>query len=1044
MQSAHEQDRLHNVLHAVKRRMQWISAGVAFGAWVVGTAVFLLAFVLVDHALEGGVPDPIRLACGAAYLISSACWLVLVAARPVYRGISDLFAARLIERGHPEFYNSVIGALQLGTRPDLPGSVRSAVRHRATRDVSGIDVVATVPARPLRQVGVVIIAVIVVFLTYAAVAPKSVMQSLWRAFGLPIPAPTRTWFVELTPDDGASVLRGSTVDFAARLRGQAPETVRIRFRPEAHDEWPAGQELVLTPSDGGRWSARQPGRQVREPVIWQAVAGDAVSAPRRLDVRDVPGIVDVQTAYTFPSYTGLEPETRTGGDIDAVVGTRVTIHATTSVPAHDPVLVLGDPPDERRHLLDAPTVEHPRAFTATLTVMEDAEYHLAFRDAHGTGNPEPIRYPIRARPDQPPTLTVDGPDAGIELLPDDVLPLRVQARDDFGLTRAVLFYQRPGGASPTGEIALPHGTGRSASVREDIPLERMQAEPGEVIEWRVSAWDNREDRRGRADHQRTDSTFRHFVVRDPAPPLAREDEEEDEPDDDQEPPPDALADADPDDRGDLTGDGETGDDPAAGDAEAEAPDTELAAGEAAGEPGEVPERDLAEADGPTTIGAVSTLTRADAPRTVEDFEQAYARELDTIERHLDAGPEDAPTASGAVGPAEVAPEPDQGGGQDASGSPDEPPDALPAEAPTAPGDQDEAQHGTQAEEEAGAPSPEPSMDESSDADPAGEQSPADQEPSGTPAEALADHEPGPQETAPRTGTQDALDEGTGQADMPVPAEPGAEASVPAEMDAAEVPAMAQAIPDESAPVPAGEVPVGEDPLDAADQAGLPADDGEGSADPADGVEAPPGGPADGDTGAETDGGAGAPGDDEADLSEEDPGDRAGAGGGGADEIGPGSPGREQEEFIPPEPPVTPAERGRPPESTGRIERLMSELDRRLRAGELDDALLDELGWDHVQTRRFVETYERLVEDGQRQLDATVIPDEVVVVPEPGHAPEQVDRADRAATGEGLYSVRERDPDDVRELMEVGRQRVAPRYRPLLEAYYRSVGTRPAD
>lgn len=123
--------------------------------------------------------------------------------------------------------------------------------------------------------------------------------------------------------------------------------------------------------------------------------------------------------------------------------------------------------------------------------------------------------------------------------------------------------------------------------------------------------------------------------------------------------------------------------------------------------------------------------------------------------------------------------------------------------------------------------------------------------------------------------------------------------------------------------------------------------------------------------------------------------------------------------------------------------MMDALERELRGGEVDPSLMAELGWSLPQARQFVEAYKRTKIGGQRQSEKTDLPQKVQTG-SAARANNQVMRNGQVdPSARALQATHQRAPDQTRELMEVGRQRITPRYRPVLEAYYRSISSRPA-
>ncbi|MEP0844480.1 MAG: hypothetical protein HRF43_17415 [Phycisphaerae bacterium] len=510
-------------LHLTKRRLKGVWAAVAVGLWVLGTLLYVAVFVVGDHGLSRGVPAPAAAVLRLLYWVSTAGWFIVSILVPLIRRIHDLYAARLIERSHPEFRNTLVDAVQLVPRAELPGSVRAAILDRASREVDQADLSGSISTAGLRRLAWMNTAVLAAFLLYGLMAPKSVWISAARALGAHLPPPTWTTLAELTPADSHSVLRGEPVRFAARLVGRAPGQVEVRFSLDGGATWADGQRLSLRPpSDESRalWQAVKDGADVQHSMLWQVVAGDAVSPLRRLEVRDWPEIASVRVRLDYPPYTRLAPATQPTGDIDALAGTRATVTAVSRVPVRDPILVTGSPPAELRRVLRPPAPHAPCEITADWIITADDGYHFEFTDTHGQAVRNPIRWSIRARPDLAPMVEVRRPREPIEADPSDAVEVVAHAHDDFGLTRAAIAYRRPGETS-VNELPLPmtraeSADGADADVHARLELARLNAAPGEVIEWWVSAWDNREDTDARPAWQRGDSDVHRVTIRRPA------------------------------------------------------------------------------------------------------------------------------------------------------------------------------------------------------------------------------------------------------------------------------------------------------------------------------------------------------------------------------------------------------------------------------------------------------------------------------------------------------------------------------------------------
>ncbi len=516
------------VLRQTKARLIRVTLSVAACLWLAGTILFALGFVVADHLIDGGVPTWARFILLGMYLaavFAGATALILLAC---VRRVGDAYTAHLLEQNHEGFHNSLINAVQLHRREDLPGSLVAALLARAALDAGRCDVGRAVTLRRAALAGVAAAVAMLLLVGYAAVAPKSVLQSMLRAFGAPLPAPTRTFIVHMTPGDGASVLMGRAVTFSACLGGRNPREVTIDFSADGGVTILSGQRLGLVPigaSDTERrqhlWEGTKAGQDIQQTMHWRATAGDAVSGWRRLVVRPAPDVTELRVRCEYPAYTGMEPRTIEPGrpaDIDAVVGTQVTIEAVTNVPIRDPVLVVttGAGPENETRLPMQVIDEEKRRAGGTFTVIEDGRYCLRFFDLFGEPNADPIHHAIRARPDNPPAITVARPAGDLELDADASLSLDARVEDDFGITRLAIEYKRRGqGGSLSVPVEPPEGrtAARSCDVRIAIPLSRFTARAGDTIEWQLVAWDNRTGTHGQPAAQEGRGPLRRIRVR---------------------------------------------------------------------------------------------------------------------------------------------------------------------------------------------------------------------------------------------------------------------------------------------------------------------------------------------------------------------------------------------------------------------------------------------------------------------------------------------------------------------------------------------------
>ena len=164
-----------------------------------------------------------------------------------------------------------------------------------------------------------------------------------------------------------------------------------------------------SPSDGYLFECDLPrGRGIQQDVEYRVVAGDATSNDFHLKVQAAPTIVVESVDYAYPSYTGMVPQTVDHqGDLRAIEGTRVTLHAVANQPIKAAYVDLDcNGTDDVRMDVD------DRQATVTITLRaqsdratpEHGSYQLRFTNTEGQENLQPIRHQIEVTRDVPPEI----------------------------------------------------------------------------------------------------------------------------------------------------------------------------------------------------------------------------------------------------------------------------------------------------------------------------------------------------------------------------------------------------------------------------------------------------------------------------------------------------------------------------------------------------------------------------------------------------------------------------------------------------------------
>ncbi|MFM7245325.1 MAG: hypothetical protein ACKO40_14295, partial [Planctomycetaceae bacterium] len=524
-----------------------LAAGVAAMGW-------LLLGVLAEHWLvPGGLPAWARWSWLVTALVAAAVgtwrWVL-----PIVRSrVNLVYAARAIEREHPELHNDVVNAVLARARADetTPMVLRS-LRRRAARQLSKVPGEGVMDRTLSLRLAALLAALVVAAAIYELAAPKSLLASTARLMApwLGISAPARVWIDRPAlawrqpgapaADDAqhrvdvvegvATIVRGRQLVVGVKVDGLAKgEKPAALVTPRRDGAVGQAWQVPLVPGAEGRFSACLPddSRGLDQSIDLVIAAGDARTDPIRVAVIDTPALLVREVTYHFPAYTSQPDETvEWQGDLRALEGTDVTLVAESNHPLDAAWIDLGG--DGRS---DVPLKGGQRdlarvrgRFTLRLDAdragPEHSSYRLMFQPKAATlaQGREPLidrmEYRIEVLPDLAPEVMITEPAEKVCRVPPGApVTVRVRAVDpDFGLTSVVVEAKLRGGEPRSGRELLAGG-GRSFVGDEVLVPEQLGAGPGAVLEYRAVAKDNRPGQANVAE-----SEWRTLVIDPSAPP----------------------------------------------------------------------------------------------------------------------------------------------------------------------------------------------------------------------------------------------------------------------------------------------------------------------------------------------------------------------------------------------------------------------------------------------------------------------------------------------------------------------------------------------
>ncbi len=459
---------------------------------VVGFLAVLFFEVIFDHVF--GLPLFLRRVILAFGLTGACVFAAMRVALPFLRRINGIYAARTIENADPTFKNSLINYLELrGNRGQLSKAIMATLEARAVSDLAHVEVDTVVNQQRLMRTFYALSAVIVVFCLYAVFTPKSILDSARRAFLADLTRPTNTRLANIKPGSDpelAQVVAGAHVVFSADVQGTLPRTVLLHFSIDG-GKFYAVRELAAGHHRYDPWQVTYP--NVQQSMDYYLTGGDAESDQFHLDVLPAPTITSISHDLDFPKYTKF-PQRKgvEGGSVQAIEGTKVTVHAKTNMPAVAATINMSGGQVAAPMTIDA---KDPRILTGDFLVPSPEKrgtYTISFRTAGGQLNPSPVTYDIDSIADRPPTARFVQPDKPAIKVPANVkVDLLATGSDDFGVRTANLVVMNGDRAVINKDLLEDQDPKPEFKVVETVDLEKLGLKPGDAIRYKLSIADNK-------------------------------------------------------------------------------------------------------------------------------------------------------------------------------------------------------------------------------------------------------------------------------------------------------------------------------------------------------------------------------------------------------------------------------------------------------------------------------------------------------------------------------------------------------------------------
>jgi len=418
----------------LKRGLLRVALLMLAGAGLLGVADWLLV-----------LGTTVRAAGLAILAIASVVFYYRWAIAP-RRGFDRQDAAGEVESTFPNLGQRVRTALEYveptpETAPASPALV-DALTRETDQQTSGLNLQQVIPWRSLAWIHAGLLAVVALYFWLAASNPEARVAAK-RVLLFP------AQYTELAVQPGDQTLKaGEDLAIEATLTGRPVRTAAVLHRPVGSNE--AWTRCSFVDEADGR-ATRLTGilqtklGDLQNDLEYRVVAGPVESPVYLVKVHRPLRLQNIEAAITPPAYTRRQLSVVKEGNFQVIEGSRVQFRFTLDrTPRNAQVRLLainkGREPEEIFASPLSLKIEGKDLVGELQSVDKCLDYELLAEAADGM-HLDAARFHIQVQPDRKPIVRFVKPKEQIEVTPTTEVHLKVEAGDDFGLSKIGIVYQ---------------------------------------------------------------------------------------------------------------------------------------------------------------------------------------------------------------------------------------------------------------------------------------------------------------------------------------------------------------------------------------------------------------------------------------------------------------------------------------------------------------------------------------------------------------------------------------------------------------------------
>ncbi|MFQ6114679.1 MAG: DUF4175 family protein, partial [bacterium] len=290
--------------------------------------------------------------------------------------------------------------------------------------------------------------------------------------------------LSVTPGD-IEVIKGDNVQIWAKVEGVHLSEVVLALKKEEAKEF---EHHILSAGKDNQFSFTL--ENVKDSMKYLVKAASRSSPEYSISVVELPFVRNLQIKLKYPSYSKLGSQflDENVGDITALKGSKVEISLKTNKTVREGRLVFNNK-------TKLPLKIQGQEATGSFTLLQDGSYHVELVDKKGRTNPAPIQYRMSVLEDQFPLVQITFPGQDVDLGDDMLLPLTIEAQDDFGFSRVRIGYRLLRGGLQEGplhyfDLEKPQEGKDRILLNHTWDISHLDIYPEDVVTYFAEAFDN--------------------------------------------------------------------------------------------------------------------------------------------------------------------------------------------------------------------------------------------------------------------------------------------------------------------------------------------------------------------------------------------------------------------------------------------------------------------------------------------------------------------------------------------------------------------------